>query len=325
MDLASLTITPARLSLLEEPWTQPLAVLSLTEEVAASDLHLPACPVIGVGSPGHPLAGLVDVLLQTEADLSVLAHAILAQPHAAAALVQVLRLSEQMSPSDALNVESLAYAMLQGSADHARWKLSRTIGPALAAGRVALVRGHESLAITLDRAHAANAIDRPMRDGLREALTLAAIDPGLRRVVLRARGKAFSVGADLDEFGTTNDPATAHAIRMATLPASAAIACADRLEARIDGACVGAGLELAAFATRITATPRSWFQLPELAMGIIPGAGGCVSIPRRIGRQRAALMMLSGRRIGARQALAGGLIDAIVDEFAVDEGGDDIG
>ena len=57
-------------------------------------------------------------------------------------------------------------------------------------------------------------------------------------------------------------------------------------------------------------------QLPELAMGILPGAGGCVSLTRRIGRQRTALMILSGRRIGARQALDWGLIDAIVDEPA---------
>ncbi|WP_184248490.1 enoyl-CoA hydratase/isomerase family protein [Novosphingobium chloroacetimidivorans] len=325
MDLEQLTITPAHLSLLEEPWMQPLAVLALDEATAASDLHLPACPLIGVGPSRHPLADQVDVLLEIGADLPVLAQAILAQPHAATALVQVLRVSERMSAMDALNVESMAYAMLQGSAGHARWKNARIAGPGSAAGRVGLSRQDDSLVITMDRAHAANAIDRPMRDGLREALTLAAIDPGLRKVVLEAHGKAFSVGADLDEFGTTDDPATAHAIRMTTLPARAAIACADRLEARIDGACVGAGLELAAFARRIVATPRSWFQLPELTMGIIPGAGGCVSVSRRIGRQRAALLMLSGRRIGARQALAWGLIDAIMDELAVDEGGGDIG
>jgi enoyl-CoA hydratase/carnithine racemase len=128
----------------------------------------------------------------------------------------------------------------------------------------------------------------------------------------------------LNEFGTTTDPATAHAIRCLTLPARAAIACADRLAVHVDGACVGAGLELAAFASRVTATTRSWFQLPELAMGIIPGAGGCVSLPRRIGRQRTVLMVLSGRRIGARQALAWGLVDALVDDPAIDERGGDL-
>ncbi len=79
----------------------------------------------------------------------------------------------------------------------------------------------------------------------------------------------------------------------------------------VQGACVGAGLEMAAFAGRLTATSDAWFQLPELAMGLIPGAGGCVSVPRRIGKQRTALMILSGRRINAATALRWGLIDAI--------------
>jgi enoyl-CoA hydratase/carnithine racemase len=71
-------------------------------------------------------------------------------------------------------------------------------------------------------------------------------------------------------------------------------------------------LELAAFAHRFTAAPNAWFQLPELSMGILPGAGGCVSLTHRIGRQRTALMILSGKRISVKQALAWGLVDAIV-------------
>ena len=67
---------------------------------------------------------------------------------------------------------------------------------------------------------------------------------------------------------------------------------------------------------RLTASPEAWFQLPELAMGILPGAGGCVSLTRRIGRQRTALMILSGKRLNARQALAWGLVDAVMDEPA---------
>lgn len=78
---------------------------------------------------------------------------------------------------------------------------------------------------------------------------------------------------------------------------------------------------MVAFAGRVTASPNAWFQLPELAMGVIPGAGGCVSIPRRIGRQRTALMLLSGKRIDSRTALRWGLIDAIVDKPPVDPSG----
>ena len=169
------------------------------------------------------------------------------------------------------------------------------------------------LHIVLDRPLARNAIDRDMRDQLVEAFSVAAADPEVRSIKLRALGAAFSVGGDLDEFGTTRDPATAHLIRSRTLPALAIGARADILDAHVQGACIGAGLEIAAFAARLTASSDAWFQLPELSMGLIPGAGGCVSVPKRIGRQRTLLMILSGRRINAQTALRWGLIDAIRD------------
>jgi enoyl-CoA hydratase/carnithine racemase len=163
----------------------------------------------------------------------------------------------------------------------------------------------------LDRPQARNAIDRSLRDQLFEAFTVAGLDPEVRSVKLRAVGSTFSVGGDLEEFGTTRDPATAHLIRSRTLPALALAGRAEILDVHVQGACVGSGLEIAAFAGRLTATPDAWFQLPELTMGLIPGAGGCVSVPRRIGRQRAGLMILSSRRINAPTALRWGLIDAI--------------
>ena len=98
----------------------------------------------------------------------------------------------------------------------------------------------------------------------------------------------------------------------------------------VHGACVGAGFEIAAFATRFTASRRAWFQLPELAMGLLPGAGGCVSLTRRIGRQRTAELVFSGKRLSARKALEWGLIDALLDDAllddsAMDKSGADIG
>jgi enoyl-CoA hydratase/carnithine racemase len=92
--------------------------------------------------------------------------------------------------------------------------------------------------------------------------------------------------------------------------------CADRLNVHVQGGCVGAGLEMAAWAKQFSAAPDAWFQLPELAMGVLPGAGGCVSLSRRIGRQRTALLILSGKRIGARTALEWGLADDVVDQAA---------
>jgi enoyl-CoA hydratase/carnithine racemase len=186
-----------------------------------------------------------------------------------------------------------------------------------------VTRDDAVLRITLDRPWARNAIDRVMRDGLFEAFTVAACDPDIARVELRSVGPAFSIGGDLDEFGVTRDPAMAHRIRMQTLPARPLSRRADILDVHVRGACVGAGLEIAAFAGRVTASPSAWFQLPELAMGLIPGAGGCVSVARRIGRRRTALMLLSGRRINVATALGWGLIDAIEDHPAIDPGGPD--
>ena len=83
------------------------------------------------------------------------------------------------------------------------------------------------------------------------------------------------------------------------------------MTAYVHGGCVGAGVELPAFAGRVVADPAATFWLPELGMGLVPGAGGTVSIPRRIGRQRAALLAVTGRRIDAATALAWGLVDDI--------------
>jgi len=79
----------------------------------------------------------------------------------------------------------------------------------------------------------------------------------------------------------------------------------------VHGACVGAGCELPAFCRRVCAREDAWFQLPEVGMGLVPGAGGTASLPGRIGRQRTAWLALSGSRIDAAKALRWGLIDEI--------------
>ncbi|HRD62678.1 MAG TPA: enoyl-CoA hydratase/isomerase family protein, partial [Nocardioides sp.] len=77
------------------------------------------------------------------------------------------------------------------------------------------------------------------------------------------------------------------------------------------GACIGAGIEIPAFAETVVATPDAWFRLPELSMGLVPGAGGTVSIPRRIGRWRTAWLLLTGRDLAAATALEWGLVDVV--------------
>jgi enoyl-CoA hydratase/carnithine racemase len=94
-------------------------------------------------------------------------------------------------------------------------------------------------------------------------------------------------------------------------------ACAERCTAEVHGSCIGAGAELSAFAGRVVAAPDTVFRLPELAMGLIPGAGGTVSLPRRIGFPRTAWMALSGAPLGAETALAWGLVDQLDDRHRV--------
>lgn len=290
----------------------PFAIMDLDE--TGPESPSPQVPLLAVGSTDHPLAHLADIVAADEDALMTVARNILACPQASAVTVQLLRLVQHLPVAEAQIAESLAYATLQGGAEHARWLTTRKPSARPPEGKVRLDRDDRKLTITLDRAEAHNAIDRPMRDALREAFELAVLDDSIEQVVLQGVGKAFSIGAELGEFGTTRDPAAAHGIRMATLPAHMIARCTDKLAVHIQGACVGAGLEMAAYAARITATRSAWFQLPELAMGLLPGAGGSVSVMRRIGRHRAGWMMLSGKRVSAATALEWGLVDALVDD-----------
>lgn len=88
-------------------------------------------------------------------------------------------------------------------------------------------------------------------------------------------------------------------------------AVASRATCYVHGHCVGAGVEIPAFASTVIADPRSTFSLPEVGMGLVPGAGGTVSIPRRIGRHRAAWLSLTGTAVDAGTALSWGLVDRI--------------
>jgi enoyl-CoA hydratase/carnithine racemase len=176
---------------------------------------------------------------------------------------------------------------------------------------VLLRRDDDVLYVTLNRPKRRNAYGRDLRDRLVDGLRLAEADESVTRVVLDGAGPSFCSGGDLDEFGTTPDLATAHFVRTRAGAARVLHAIAGRAEVRVHGTCVGAGIELAAFAGRLVAHPGTTFRLPEVAMGLIPGAGGTVSIPRRIGRWRTLWPALSGRTLTAATALDWGLVDAI--------------
>jgi enoyl-CoA hydratase len=287
--------------------------------VARARLAQLPCPSVALAAPGlapeaATLIDRFDVAVDSEAELATVVAAIERTPLAAMALVQLLRHDQALDAHQALVAESFVYATLQGGPEHEAW-LARRRRPARPAPSrepaVLASRSEGRLELTLNRPERRNAFSAAMRDALVEGLALAIADPSIAEIVLGGRGPAFCSGGDLDEFGTFPDPATAHAVRSTRHPARLLAACGDRVRAEIHGACVGAGIELAAFARRVIARPDAFFQLPEVGMGLVPGAGGTVSIPRRVGRQRAAYLCLTGLRLDAATALRWGLIDEV--------------
>jgi enoyl-CoA hydratase/carnithine racemase len=235
-----------------------------------------------------------------------------ANPVAATALALLLR-QPHRSLGPALVAESATYSLLQSGGEFSTWRSGRPPkrDAAETGAAVRIERQGESLDLVLDRPHVRNALDRAMRDGLLEGLALAAADPTLSRVVLRGEGPSFCSGGDLDEFGTFADPASAHLVRLTTSIGRAIDALGPRLVAQVHGPCAGSGVELPAFARHVVARPDFTASLPEVQLGLIPGAGGTWSITRRTGRHRMALLALSGATIGAPTAQAWGLVDQI--------------
>nr|WP_156689284.1 enoyl-CoA hydratase/isomerase family protein [Mycobacterium sp. Marseille-P9652] len=238
-------------------------------------------------------------------------------PHASAVCDDVLRAVDPAGPALAgVVTESLAYSTLQAGPEFARWLAER--GPARMpeiAEPVRARRDGDTLRVEFDRPQRHNAFSTDARAALLEALTVALLDPSVTGIVLRGNGPSFCSGGDLAEFGTLADPASAHLARTRHSPALALDALTARLgrscRAEVHGRVLGSGLEMAAFCGWVEAQNDSVFGLPELALGLIPGAGGTVSVSRRIGRWRTAYLVLSGRTIGADVALSWGLADAV--------------
>ena len=272
------------------------------------------CPVIACGSGNGSLAA-ADVLVADYRAAAALEQRIQRFPIASMVLVQVLRSTEMLSWSQALDMESLAYSTLQAGPEFSAWRASRGEEgdmPVATGEPVLLRRNGAVVEAVLNRASSRNAISVEMRDALVDMLQLLEADPSIEQVQLSANGACFSVGGELREFGTAPDPATAHWVRSVQSPARLFAKWSPKITCRVHGACIGSGIELPAFASRLVAHPKSFFQLPELQLGLIPGAGGTVSIARRIGRQRTAWMVLSGKRVNASTALEWGLVDELL-------------
>lgn len=234
-------------------------------------------------------------------------------PIATALLARVLLLGDGLEFDAALELESLAYSALLGGGEFARWlgRADHSSEGEPADQPVRYERLGDHVTLTLASPRNRNAMTASMRDALYEALVNVLEDPGLPDLTLRADGKCFSTGGSLAEFSTARDLAAAHVIRTQRSSARVLHGLGDRAVVRLHGACIGSGIEVPAAAARRIAAPDLIVQLPELRMGLIPGAGGTVTLARAIGRHRLLWLVLGAFRFGAKQALDWGLIHAI--------------
>jgi 3-hydroxyacyl-CoA dehydrogenase len=152
-----------------------------------------------------------------------------------------------------------------------------------------------------------NALSHSVRIGLMEALSRADADPAAKALVLLGGGRTYMAGADLKEFGRPKDPPELHDVQnaMETL--------GKPLVSAIHGTALGGGLEVALTGHWRVAARDAKLGLPEIKLGLMPGAGGNQRLTRLIGPVAALDLILSGRPISAEQALESGIIDAIVD------------
>ncbi|WP_019043576.1 3-hydroxyacyl-CoA dehydrogenase NAD-binding domain-containing protein [Comamonas testosteroni] len=152
-----------------------------------------------------------------------------------------------------------------------------------------------------------NALGAAVRQGLMAAMEQADASAAVKAVVIVGQGKAFIAGADIREFGKPPVqpflPDVCNRIE----------ACSKPVVAVIHGAALGGGLEIAMSAHYRLALPGAKLGLPEVSLGLVPGAGGTQRAPRLMGVKAATELMLSGQQIGAKAGLAAGLLDKLDD------------
>jgi 3-hydroxyacyl-CoA dehydrogenase len=159
-----------------------------------------------------------------------------------------------------------------------------------------------------------NALSAAVRTGLLAGMQQAAADDAVRAVVLICRGRTFIAGADITEFGgKAKGPGLGEvqdAIENSDKPVIAGI----------HGTALGGGLEVALCCHYRVALESARCGLPEVNLGLLPGAGGTQRLPRLVGVERALEMMTSGRHVPAPECLELGLVDALVSEGELESG-----
>jgi 3-hydroxyacyl-CoA dehydrogenase len=159
-----------------------------------------------------------------------------------------------------------------------------------------------------------NALSADVRNGLRDGAVQAAADPAVKAIVIMCAGRTFIAGADISEFGKPPKGATLPELRAALEGAPKPIIAA------IHGTALGGGFEVALMCHYRVAVPSAKFGLPEIKLGLIPGAGGTQALPRLSGVENALEIILSGNPFDAKKALGWGVADEIVEEGKLREG-----
>ncbi|CAD6513091.1 Fatty acid oxidation complex subunit alpha [Paraburkholderia kirstenboschensis] len=160
------------------------------------------------------------------------------------------------------------------------------------------------LLVTIDHAPV-NALSADVRRGLLAAIEAADSDRSVQAVLIVGAGRNFIAGADIREFGKPPVPPSLPDV------CNRIEACTKPVVAAIHGAALGGGLEVALAAHYRIAVDGAKLGLPEVQLGLLPGAGGTQRTPRLIGAQAALDLMLSGRHANAQEALALGLVDRL--------------
>ena len=157
-----------------------------------------------------------------------------------------------------------------------------------------------------------NALGQAVRAGLKDAIEAGLADDGVKAIVIRCDGRTFFAGADITEFGKPpmgpSLPETLDAMEASNKPVVAAI----------HGTALGGGCEVALACHYRVAVQSAKLGLPEVKLGLIPGAGGTQRLPRLVGAEAALPLVVGGDPIPAKKAQAIGLVDAIVGEDSLE-------
>ena len=172
---------------------------------------------------------------------------------------------------------------------------------------VVKVERRDAVAIVTVNSPPVNALSAAVRKGIADGVKSAEADASVKAIVIACAGRTFIAGADITEFGKPPQSPSLHEVIEVIENSSKPVVAA------IHGTALGGGLELALGAHFRVATKDAKLGLPEVKLGLLPGAGGTQRLPRAVGPELAVKMIVGGDPIGAADALKNGLIDEVVD------------